>query len=390
MVEGKNVHIYPSPIINESRIFKITKILTSNNVFPKIFIIGIWHPGLPEKEQLDNRRTIIRIKCWIPFLNSKRKSFLGKVFFFPIWYLQVLFLLHHEPVDCVNAHSVSVLPLCVIVKKCKKCFLVYDTHELETETTTAKGFRKPLVKFTEKSFIRYVDSIIVVSESIKFWYSENYNFNKIWVVRNIPSRNYHNGSEESSHALKKELSINKQELLFLYLGNLSPGRGIGQALEVFSKSVNDKHLLFIGKGVLENLIKSYESRFSNIHSLPAVPPDEVVYYASGADVGLCLIENTCLSYYLSLPNKLFEYLVAGLPVLVNNFPDQRELVEFYVCGWILNDSIEDSVFFVNNLTSNMISEKKIGVESAQKSLSWENEAKEYLRAIESMLSGTAV
>ncbi|HON34189.1 MAG: glycosyltransferase [Thermovirgaceae bacterium] len=389
MFEGVNVHIYPSPIISESRIFKITKALISNNVFPQIAIIGTWCPGLPEKEQLDERRIIIRIKGRPPFFRSMGRSFLGKVLFFSRWYLQVLFLLRSMTVICVNAHSVSVLPLCTIIKKWKKCSLIYDTHELETETTTAIGFRKRIVQFTEKTLIRYVDSTIVVGESIKHWYLNKYNLQKVWVVRNIPSNIIFNDNVGSRRALKKELDIKEQEFLFLYLGNLSDGRGIQHMLEVFSQSGNDRHLLFIGNGVLEGLIKSYQSRFPNIHHLPAVPPTKVVQYASDADVGFCFIDNNCLSYYFSLPNKLFEYLMAGLPVLIGDLPDQRELVETYDCGWILTGSINDFVAFVNSLTREQISEKEKGVRIAQRSLSWANEEKEYLKAINDAMRANA-
>ena len=60
---------------------------------------------------------------------------------------------------------------------------------------------------------------------------------------------------------------------------------------------------------------------------PPVPTGEVVRWAAGADVGLALIQNVSLSYFLSLPNKLFEYVAAGLPVVASDFPDLRRVVE---------------------------------------------------------------
>lgn len=133
------------------------------------------------------------------------------------------------------------------------------------------------------------------------------------------------------------------------------------------------------------VIKDFSSKYPNIHYLPAVPPDEVIAYAAGADVGICPLENSSLSDYFSLPNKLFEYILAGLPVCINDFPDQRNFVETCDCGWVLSDSIEDSVAFVNDLTSNMIAKKRIGVKKTQKTLSWKTEARKYLKAIRTAL-----
>jgi glycosyltransferase involved in cell wall biosynthesis len=70
---------------------------------------------------------------------------------------------------------------------------------------------------------------------------------------------------------------------------------------------------------------------------PAVAPDVVLDYTSSADIGIAFIENTCLSYYFCLPNKLFEYAMVGLPVIVSNMKEMREIIEKYKWGIVVED-----------------------------------------------------
>lgn len=285
---------------------------------------------------------------------------------------------------CVQANDLSALPVGWSITSTMNVPLIYDAHELETEVNGLKqgSFRQRLMVWLETNLIPKTNAILTVSESIADWYSKNYGIPKPEVVRNIPCLTENTPNAES---LKKNLGIPYDSLLFLYLGHLCPGRGIPRMLETFSRVKRGRHLLFIGNGALEAMIQEFSAKHHCIHHLPAVPPDKVVPYAAGADIGMCLIENASLSDYYSLPNKLFEYILAGLPVCINDFPDQRDLVESFGCGWVLGDSITDSVLFVESLSKEAIAGKRIGVKTAQKSLSWKNEAEKYIRAINSVL-----
>jgi glycosyltransferase involved in cell wall biosynthesis len=111
------------------------------------------------------------------------------------------------------------------------------------------------------------------------------------------------------------------------LGNLSSGRGITALLEAFADNGKiDRALVIVGYGELATLVQEYAARWPSIYYLDAVPPEQVLEYASAADLGLCLIEDSCLSYRLSLPNKLFEYIMAGIPVIVSDLPEMASVV----------------------------------------------------------------
>ena len=85
---------------------------------------------------------------------------------------------------------------------------------------------------------------------------------------------------------------------------------------------------------LQKRIENVSSKGTNIYFHPAVPYSELLNYTSSADIGLCLTEDTCLSHRYSLPNKLFEYAMAGIPMIVSDLPEMRKLVETFDCGEI--------------------------------------------------------
>jgi glycosyltransferase involved in cell wall biosynthesis len=112
-----------------------------------------------------------------------------------------------------------------------------------------------------------------------------------------------------------------------------------------------------------------------------VATDKVISYAKEADIGLCLIEDLCLSYRFSLPNKLFEYLLAGIPVIVNDLPEQRKFINKYKCGWVLSNPVNDLCDFLKELTLKEIFEKKKGAARVGNEISWEREVKPYLEIV---------
>jgi glycosyltransferase involved in cell wall biosynthesis len=163
-------------------------------------------------------------------------------------------------------------------------------------------------------------------------------------------------------------------LLFIYQGLVNSERGCDRLLETFANASNDRHLVVMGHGPGVPQVEEYARVHANIHYQPAVPMDEVLHYTASADVGLFLLPlDSCLSYQYSLGNKFFEYLAAGLAVIVSDNPEMAAIVRRYDCGWVYHGDPRDFALFVNRLTKDGIDEKRSRTRCAMNDYTWECE-----------------
>jgi glycosyltransferase involved in cell wall biosynthesis len=177
--------------------------------------------------------------------------------------------------------------------------------------------------------------------------------------------------------------ISEEKLVFVYLGLLANGRGIEMVLEAFAQPNIKSHIVFVGYGDLKNKIDEYSKKYQNIHRHPPVPHEQVVGLVNNADVGLCFVENVSLSDYYCLPNKLFEYAFAGLPVLASDFPDISKVVADYSLG-ICSDLKFETIARVIGAQESTFSLK---VDADLTELSWPIQAKRLVSEYQEMLYG---
>lgn len=369
-----NIHIYPSNFRNESRIEKQAQSL-SKDIFEHIYLIGM---GPDRSEVLSNN---VSLKL---FGFSNRPGIKAKLILFSFFYFKVLVFALKQKEIVVNAHSLSVLPLAYIIKTIKKSKLIYDTHELETETQSSSGLRKKVAKYVERILIKNVDHVFVVSESIADWYSENYNIKRPTVVLNAPKYI----KVRKNDLFRKKFKIENDQLIVLYQGILADGRGIDILLEAFKNCLDDRIVVvFMGYGDLAHSIQSDAVTYKNIFFHNAVPPEDVLNYTASADIGVSFIQNTCLSYYYCMPNKLFEYTMAGLPVIVSDMLDMRKFVESHNIGVVVEDNSLES--FINSLATILKMDSKILKDNAKEAslkYCWEHQEKKMLTVYKSMLN----
>lgn len=345
---------------------KETKSLVESGLFGRIHIGAIWTEGLEEHEKLDGRREVWRIRL----LTQRLRGTAGKSLRLVEWYLRLFMLFRGEGLAFVNCHSLSALPLGVLFRLVCGCKIIYDTHELETETQSFRGFRQALARFAERNLITHAEAVIVVSDSIGVWYEKTYGLKNVHVVRNVP---YKREFPRKTTLLRDLYGIEPEDFLFLYQGVIASGRGIRLILEAFARLPSDRHVVFLGNGPLSADVQSSAQRYSNIHYHPAVPTNELLEYTAGADVGISLIEYVCLSYYYSLPNKVFEYLMSGVPVIVSDFPEMARLVHDTGCGWTSPVDTSHFIELVNSLTRQEVEMRRDAVTRASESFSWQNE-----------------
>lgn len=373
-----NLHIYPSHFQFESRIVKQTKAISDLGIFDQIIILAFWKEGLEKEQKIDDFRSVVRIESF--FESRSRGNKLMKLlgFFELLW--KSLFYFKKVDLALINCHSLTVLPLSVAMKWFHNSKLCYDTHELETERNGLSGVRKKIEGLVESSLISKVDGLSVVGPSILNWYKERYSWkNPSCSLRNIPDDI---SFSEAKVKLRDKFQIPQESILFLYQGLVGEGRGILELLEAFKALGPHSHLVIMGYGPLEETVLKKMSE--NVHWFDAVPQYEVLGYTVQADVGISLIENVCLSYYYSLPNKLFEYQKCGIPVIASNFPEMSSIINEFNSGWTVEPVSKEIVEFISTLTKEEIEIKRNNAINAKTRLDWHKEVKPYLEMIQTI------
>jgi glycosyltransferase involved in cell wall biosynthesis len=238
--------------------------------------------------------------------------------------------------------------------------------------------------------MKYVDAMITVSPSIQNWYQERFPDVPVALVRNVPERDR---GELTRVNLRAKLNVPEPSLLFIFHGGHARGRGIEAILDAFSSTEVGHHVVFMGNGVLAEDVRRAATRCGRIHWLAPVPPDAVLSMAAGADVGLALYEDISLNHRYCLPNKLFEYWLAGIPVLASSLPDQASLVREFKAGWIVSPDRSRLAATLSSLSRQDVEAARAGVERAGREMSWDNEAAQlisiYRRVIRNPQNGVA-
>lgn len=365
--KGVNLHIVRNTVSNDSRVLKETEALQRSGCFSRIDIAGFHKPGYAEHEDFDGR-ALWRVKLKTRPLP---KDIVSQALKFTEWQNRIVMHYRSQNLTAVHCHDLEPLPIAVRLKKLTGARLVYDAHELETERNGLKGLRKSLARHTENRNLKWIDAMITVSPSIQRWYAQQVPDLPVELVRNIPQRRHIAASPKD---LRGRFSVSDDALLFIYLGGLARGRGIENMLAAFSDASIEHHLLLMGDGPLAGASRAAAETCDRIHYLPPVPPADVLAHAAGADVGISLIQDTCLSYRYCLPNKLFESVLAGLPVLVSDLPDQRQFVERYQAGWITSPETPAIIDSLRMITRDTWQQTRQGLAQRGQELDWQNEA----------------
>jgi glycosyltransferase involved in cell wall biosynthesis len=166
--------------------------------------------------------------------------------------------------------------------------------------------------------------------------------------------------------------------ILLYQGVLIAGRGIPTVIKAISQ-IQNVYLLLLGDGEAKNKFEEIarENEVSDrVIFAGTISQKDLINYTASADIGIALIENISVSYYHALPNKLFEYIMAGLPVLSSPLPQMKKIVEQYNAGIIAEPDNEDEVIdSIKKLieSDNVIREYKNNCNRAALELNWQTE-----------------
>ena len=251
-----------------------------------------------------------------------------------------------------------------------KLKLVYDCHEFEAERNGKPRWMLRLVYAFEWLFIRWACDVITVSPSIAKAYQSRYGLKTVHLIRNAPHRK---ADVTKSDRFRANFGIPADQRIFLYQGAFVSNRGLEQTLLAFERLPN-VHLVCMGYGNLETLVKVASAKHANIHFQPAVPYHEVLAYTASADVGLLSVQPSCLSYLYCLPNKLFEYIQAGIPILANRLTDCEALITEYRIGTTIASFEPDLlVQAIQEMSASDLAPYQQGLQRAANDFNWEAE-----------------
>ena len=245
-------------------------------------------------------------------------------------------VLGHRP-TLVHCNDHNTMWIGVAAKVLARARILYDAHELWPDRNGRWEWRAWLL-VTEAVFTRVADEVVVASPGFVGLMARRYRIPEPRVVRNVPV-----GAEPPP---VQQAPVG--DPIAVYVGALLLGRGLEQAIEAVAL-VPRVRLRLIGHGgetsIGEALLgharaAGIEDRFE-IH--PPVPPERVVAALGGASVGLSLFQPICLSHELTLPNKLFEYVAAGLPVLTSDMTVSAEFVRGHGVGEVVAARDPDAI-----------------------------------------------
>jgi glycosyltransferase involved in cell wall biosynthesis len=370
----KILHLTHTDIRTDSRILKELNALGDSSIY-QLYAIGVAEEGAGGGVNVYHGATVVSVN-----LRSRTYRRLPHIFRHVLVFiemsLRVLRSAWHVRPDLIHCHDTPLLSLSVFLAWIFRGKLIYDAHELESNKNGQSKMISRMTFFIEKACWSRINGFVTVSNSILRWYQIHFIKKDSALILNSPVVDDLQGKAKNEWYFHNLYQISRDCLVFVYLGLFVSGRGIEKLLEVFSDQKISAHIVFIGRGHLRDIIERYSNSISKIHLHDSVPHEQVVGLASNADYGVCFVENVSLSDYYSLPNKLFEYAFAGVPVLASDFPDMREMVKEYELGTVTSDNI-------NSITDNIMNLELAGRQRLTKDLlplSWHAQA-EHLRAL---------
>jgi glycosyltransferase involved in cell wall biosynthesis len=244
-------------------------------------------------------------------------------------------------------HSHDLYPLAVSTMFARECGakVIYDAHELEVERMPAMTEeQKRFTASIEDHLIGQCDEMITVCDSIAGVYRERTGRTPT-VIFNSPDTRV---AVETTCGLRAATGLGKQVPLIAYTGGVGrEGRGLHLVLQAMLL-LPDFHFVILGPRHVKNdewLLEQAKAIgvSQRVHLLPPVPADQVIHATKDADIGVCPIQDASLSYRFSMPNKLFEMVLAGLPIAVSDLPEMGRFVEKNKIGMTMDQTNPKSI-----------------------------------------------
>jgi glycosyltransferase involved in cell wall biosynthesis len=302
----------------------------------RVKIIAAPYPEPIDRDQLDfPELSIIRVDTTraiqIPLRalprNRLHRSTWQRVYFY---HYQFLAAALQHPAKVYVAHDLPVLPAAAIAALHSGASLVYDAHELYPEQCHFSAALKALFGNAEAELIKHADLVTTINQSIATEMATRYAIPLPQVILNapaVPAEPRMNGD-----VLRHDLQIPDGKRILLYQGSLSLNRNLEELVAAIAHVINDDIVLVLmGPGAemrrkLERIASANGTLGQRVFFRDAVPQTELLHYTGGAEVGIIPYPPVDLNSRFCTPNKLFDFIVAGLPILATDLPELRKFV----------------------------------------------------------------
>lgn len=339
-----------SDLSTDQRILKVAHSCQQNDY--KVIVVG--------------RRLKSSTELQVPFATKRLKLLFNSSFlFYAEFNIRLFFLLLFSKADIFLANDTDTLVANFVASKLRNVPLVFDAHELFPEVPELQN-RHSVQKFwtsIEDHIFPQLTHCYTVCDSIAEYYNNKYKVD-MQVVRNLP---YYRKSTERllQYADKK---------IILYQGALNIGRGLEWMIDAMPH-IDQAILVIIGDGDIRPELEQrvIDKKLSGkVIFKGRIDGSELYKYTSSAHIGLCLLSNMGLSYYYALPNRVFDFIQAGVPILASNFPEIAKIVATHHTGILIDHYGPTYLASVaNDMLTNPIDTNHFAELSSQ--YCWENE-----------------
>lgn len=254
----------------------------------------------------------------------------------PLFYAEInirffIYLLRHAS-GRIWSNDTDTILAGYLASKLKRRPLTVDLHELfpEVPEVANRRFVKMCWTKLEDWILPHVKECYTVCQSIADYYHQRYGI-EVKVLRNVPFKRPYTGKTGKFDLGGKRV--------ILYQGAVNEGRGIEWIMDAMPY-VENAVFVVIGKGDLYDSLREKCERdglSDRVKFFGHIPFAELSAYTNDSDLGVCLLKQKGLSYYYALPNRVFDFMQAHVPLLATDFPEIARILNQEGTGRVICD-----------------------------------------------------
>ena len=295
-----------------------------------------------------------------------------------------------HPANVYTAHDLPQLPAAAIAAATAGSYLVFDAHELFPDRQFFPAKTIFFLQEVEKVLLPLADKIITVNKSLAETMAIKYNIDLPEVVLNCPS--FHDTQLPIVHndEIRKSLGLADTKKILLFQGSFNLNRNLDKLVLSMNLVANKNVVLVLmGSGDLKDPLALAAEELGLLNTRiffhPAVQQHELLRYTASADCGIIPYPHVDLNTYYCTPNKLFEFIVAGLPILANDSPELNRFVERQGVG--MNKEMRTEADIARAIDTFFGSDQTVWREQVRKlsaRYAWEEESRHFIQIYEGL------